>query len=445
MSTNPHGSAVIDPGQTRPAASGGQEKPTRFRWVICALLFFATTVNYMDRHVLALLKPHLTEDLAWTETQYGRITFAFSLAYMIGLLVVGRLLDLVGSRRGFSLAATLWSLAAMAHAFVSSWIGFSFARFALGVAEAANFPAAIKATAEWFPKKERALATGIFNSGSNVGVVLAALFVPIITVYMGWRWAFILTAIPGFLFVVVWLWLYRRPREHHRVNSAELAHIESDPVDPTARVRWIELIPHRQTWAYAMGKFLTDPVWWFFLFWAPGYFASTFDVKLSGLALPLVVIYIAADIGSIGGGWVSSTMLKRGFTPNQARKTAMLICALCVVPMIFASYIPSMWGNVTIIALAAAAHQGWSANLYTLVSDTFPRNTVSSVVGFGATFGMLSSTVSQLGIGSLLDAMDLNYVPLLTIAGMMYLIALFVIHVLVPRLEPVRLEAKATE
>ncbi len=427
------------PGGVGTSAETAVGPRTHFRWVICAMLFFATTVNYLDRQVIGLLKPHLQDELGWTDTQYGRIVFAFSLAYMLGLMAMGRVLDLIGTRRGFSLAATFWSLAAMAHAFVTSWIGFSAARFVLGIFEAANFPAAVKATAEWFPKKERALATGLFNAGSNVGVVVAAVSVPFIAVHMGWRWAFILTALPGFMFVVLWLLIYRRPREHSRVNAAELAYIESDPPDPPARVRWAALIPHRQTWAFALGKFLTDPVWWFFLFWAPGYFSDTFDVSLTQLALPMVIIYIAADIGSIGGGWISSRMIKSGFTVNQGRKTAMLICALCVVPMIFASYIPSFWGNVIIISLAAAAHQGWSANLYTLVSDTFPRNATSSVVGFGATFGMLSSTMAAPLTGMLLDAINQNYVPLLTIAGFMYVIALVVIHVLNPRLAPAEL------
>lgn len=422
--------------ETSAAASGR----TRVRWVICALLFFATTINYLDRQVLGLLKPDLMHELGWTETQYGRIVFAFSLAYMLGLLVVGRVLDVVGSRLGFGIAALLWSLSSMAHALAGSWQSFSVARFALGITEAANFPASIKATAEWFPKRERALATGIFNSGSNVGIIVAAVAVPFIAVHLGWRYAFLLTGAPGLIFVVLWLAMYRRPREHRSVSPTELAHIESDPPDAPGQVRWLSLFPHRQTWAFAAGKFLTDPVWWFFLFWGPSYFNSTYGVKLAGLALPMVIIYIAADVGSIGGGWLSSTMLKRGYSVNRARKTAMLVCACCAAPMAFAGYVHNLWVSIAMISLAAAAHQGWSANLYTLVSDTFPRRAVGSVVGLGGTFGMISSMTASLGIGMVLDALNKNYVPLLTVAGFMYLIALLIIHLLVPTLAPARLD-----
>lgn len=417
-----------------------EPRRSRIRWVICALLFFATTINYLDRQVIGLLKPDLMNELGWTETEYGRIIFAFSLAYMIGLMVVGRILDLVGTRLGFAMAALLWSIASMLHAFAGSWQTFSAARLGLGLTEAANFPASIKATAEWFPKRERALATGIFNSGSNVGIVVAALAVPFIAVHLGWRWVFILTGLPGLIFVTLWLLTFRRPREHPSVSPAELAYIESDPPDAPGKVRWLNLIPHRQTWAFALGKFLTDPVWWFFLFWGPSYFNSTYGVQLAGLALPMVIIYIAADIGSIGGGWLSSALLKRGFSVNAARKTAMLTCACCAAPMAFAAYIHNYHISIALISLAAAAHQGWSANLYTLVSDTFPRRAVGSVVGFGGTFGMLSSTCAALGIGMVLDALNKNYVPLLTVAGFMYLIALVVVHLLVPKLEPARLD-----
>ncbi len=450
--TQTKATAMVDPAVTvggdtadSPAALNHASPMSRYRWVICALLLFATTINYLDRQVLGLLKPSLMEEFAWTETQYGRIVFSFSLAYMIGLLVVGRILDAVGTRLGFGVAALLWSLASMAHAFAGSWQTFSVARFALGVTEAANFPAAVKATAEWFPKKERALATGIFNSGSNIGIIVAAVTVPFIAAStFGWRAAFVVTGLPGVIFVVLWLTMYRKPREHPRVSPSELAYIESDPPDPPGKVRWLALLPHRQTWAFAAGKFLTDPVWWFFLFWGPSYFASTYGVSLVGLALPMVIIYVAADVGSIGGGWLSSAMLKRGFTVNAARKTAMLVCALCAAPMAFAAFIDNMWVSVALISLAAAAHQGWSANLYTLVSDTFPRRAVGSVVGFGGMFGMISSMTAALGIGILLDALNKNYVPLLTIAGFMYVIALLVIHLLAPRLDPADLADPAT-
>ncbi len=413
---------------------------TRVRWTVCGLLLFATTINYLDRQVLSLLAPHLTEEFGWTEVQYGYIVSSFQFAYLIGLLGMGRILDAVGTRLGYGFAAMLWSIASIAHAFVGSWQSFSVARFALGLSEAANFPAAVKATAEWFPKKERALATGIFNSGSNIGIVIAAIFVPIVGHHWGWRHAFWLAGIPGLLFGVIWLILYRRPRQSRRVSDEELAYIESDPADPPSAARWIDLVPHRQTWAFAVGKFMTDPVWWFFLFWLPKFFHSTYGVKLEGLMLPLVIIYVAADIGSIGGGFISSSMLRHGNSLNRSRKTALLVCALCVAPMIFAGYIHDMWVVVGLVALAAAAHQGWSANLYTLVSDCFPRTAVGSVVGMGSMFGALSGLLASLTIGKVLDDMH-NYAPILTVAGFMYLIALLIIHILAPRLAPADLQA----
>ena len=408
----------------------------RYRWLICAMLFFATTINYVDRQVLGILAPELQHTIGWNEAEYGFITMSFQAAYAVGLLGVGWVMDVLGTRRGFSLAVVVWSLAAMATAAARSAFGFGVARFALGIAEAGNFPAAVKTVAEWFPKKERALATGIFNSGSNVGIVVAAAGVPWIATTMGWQWAFILTGAVGFVWLVAWLAIYRKPEEHPSVSPAELAHIRSDPAEPTVRIPWAQLFPHRQTWAFAAGKFFTDPVWWFFLFWLPKYFASTYGLKLTGLALPLIIIYIAADIGSIGGGWISSSLIKRGWTVNAARKVAMLICAACVVPMVAAPYVANLWVTVTLISLAAAAHQGWSANLYTLVSDTFPRRAVGSVVGIGGMAGAVSGMIASLGIGLLLQFTGGNYVPLLTIAGFAYVITLAIVHLLVPRLEP---------
>ncbi len=434
----PLGAADGTPLSYAAAALAGRR--TNVRWVICALLLFATTINYLDRQVLGLLAPQLTSEFAWTERQYSVIVFSFQLAYMVGLLVVGRLLDAVGTRLGYGLSALVWSLASMAHALAGSWQTFSVARLALGLSEAANFPAAIKATAEWFPKKERALAAGIFNAGSNIGIIVAALCVPFIAVSMGWRWAFILTGLPGVVFFIFWMAMYRRPQEHRGVSPAELAHIESDPPDPPGHVRWARLVPLRQTWVFALGKFLTDPVWWFFLFWLPKYFSTTYGVQLTGLVLPIVIIYVAADVGSIGGGWLSSALIKRGFTVNFSRKLTMLICAAGAAPMVFASYIDNMWVIVGIVSLAAAAHQGWSANLYTLVSDSFPRRAVGSVVGLGGMFGALSGMIASLTIGHVLDALKGNYVPILTVAGFMYLITLLLIHLLSPRLAPAALD-----
>jgi len=419
--------------------SSAQPRVGYYRWVICALLFFATAINYIDRQVFSILAPELQSVIGWNEIEYGYIVLSFHVAYAIGLVGVGSLMDRIGTRKGFSLAIVFWSLASAAHALARSAMGFGVARFALALGEAGNFPGAVKTIAEWFPKKERALATGIFNSGSNIGAIAAPLLVPFIAVNLGWQWAFIITGAFGFIWLVFWLMLYRRPEEHPRLSPGELAYIQSDPEEPTVKIPWVRLWPHRQTWAFSLGKFMTDPVWWFFLFWLPKYFSETYDLELSGLALPLVVIYLAADVGSIAGGWISSALLKRGRTLNGARKSAMLICALCVVPMVLAGWVHHLWGTVALISLAAAAHQGWSANLYTLVSDTFPRHAVGSVVGIGGMAGAVGNMFASAAIGYLLYFTNNNYGPLLTICAFAYLAALGVIHWLVPRLEPAKI------
>jgi len=414
------------------AGSGGS-----FRWVICALLFFATTINYIDRQVLGILAKPLQQELGWSESDYGYIATAFTGAYAVGLLVVGRLMDWLGTRKGFSFAIVFWSLAAMAHAFARSAFGFGVARFALGIGEAGNFPAAVKTTAEWFPKKERALATGIFNSGSNVGAIITPLIVPFIAINYGWRWAFIITGSLGFIWLVFWLLLYRRPEEHPRLSRSELAYIRSDPPEPTSKIAWASLFPHRQTWAFAAGKFFTDPVWWFFLFWLAKFLNENYGLSLSQLSAPLIVIYLAADFGSIGGGYLSSALIKRGWTVNAGRKTAMLVCALCVVPIYFAVHAENLWTAVGFISLAAAAHQGFSANLFTLVSDMFPRRAVGSVVGIGGFAGSVSGMIATAIIGNLLQITG-SYAPVFAVAGFAYLFALLVIHLLVPRMDMAR-------
>lgn len=411
-----------------------------YRWIICALLFFATTINYVDRQVFSILAPDLQKTVGWTEIEYGHIVMAFQASYGFGLLIVGRLMDRLGTRTGFSVAIVVWSLACMGHAFARSVFGFGIARFALGAGEAGNFPAAIKTTAEWFPKKERALATGIFNSGSNVGAIIAPLTVPWMAMKWGWQSAFIITGAVGFVWLIAWLILYRRPEDHPKVSPAELAYIQSDPPESSVKIPWAKLFPHRQTWAFALGKFMTDPVWWFFLFWLPKYFVETYDLKLTGLAGPLIVIFIAADFGSIGGGWLSSRLMKKGWTVNRARKTAMLICALCVVPMVLAPHTNSLWMTVAIISLAAAAHQGWSANLFTIVSDTFPKRAVATVVGIGGMAGAVGGMAASQGIGHVLHWAKNDYTKLLTITGFAYVAALLVIHLLVPRLQPAKIE-----
>jgi len=416
----------------------------RYRWVICALLFFATTINYIDRQVLGILATdeNFKFQIGWNEAEYGYVNTAFQAAYAIGLLVVGGLMDKFGTRKGFSFAIIFWSIAAMGHALARSAFGFGVARFTLGLGEAGNFPAAIKTVAEWFPKKERALATGIFNSGSNVGAIVAPLVVPFIAVNYGWQWAFILTGLLGFIWLLFWLMAYRRPEEHPKLSRAELAHIQSDPMEPATRIAWGRLLPHRQTWAFALGKFLTDPIWWVYLFWLPKFLNTTYGLNITQIGVPLVVIYVVADVGSIGGGWLSSSLIKRGWSVNRARKSAMLLCALAVVPIMFASQASNLWVAVGLISIAAAAHQGWSANLFTLVSDTFPRRAVGSVVGIGGMAGAVGGMLISTTVGLILQSTG-SYLSIFIMAGSAYLVALLVIHSLVPRLEPARLDAEA--
>ncbi|HEU4434379.1 MAG TPA: MFS transporter [Pyrinomonadaceae bacterium] len=412
----------------------------RYRWVICALLFFATTVNYVDRQVLGILAKDLQrpEAIGWTEIDYGNIVAAFNAAYAFGLLLAGRLMDRIGTRVGYAAAIVWWSFAAMGHALARTPFGFGVARAALGVGEAGNFPAAIKTVAEWFPKKERAFATGLFNAGSNVGAIVAPLTVPWIATKFGWQMAFILTGAIGFIWLFFWLPVYRRPQEHPKVSTAELDHIQSDPPDPpAAKVPWMRLVPHRQTSAFAIAKYLTDPVWWFYLYWIPGFFREQYKIDLLAVGPPLIIIYVIADVGSIGGGWLSSTFIKRGWTINRARKTAMLICAFAVTPIIFASQVKNIWLAAIIIGFAAAAHQGWSCNLFTTTSDMFPRNAVGSVVGIGGMAGALGGATMAVGTGYILQSTGQNYTIVFTIAGTLYLLALALIHLLTPRLEPV--------
>jgi len=415
---------------------------TRHRWAICALLFFATTINYVDRQVIGILKPTLTAEFGWSETDYADIVFWFQAAYALGLLLVGRLIDRVGVKWGYALAVAVWSLFGMAHAAAFSIATFAMARFGLGLGEAGNFPAAVRTTADWFPKKERAFATGIFNSGSNVGAILTPLLVPIIVIdlALGWQGAFLITGALGFGWLIAWWLIYREPEGNARVNAAELAHIRSDPVEPTTPIAWGELLRHRQTWAFAMGKFLTDPIWWFFLFWLPDFFGKNYGLDLKTFGPALIAIYLMADVGSIAGGWFSSFLIKRGWSVNAGRKSAMLVCALCVLPVSLAIYAENLAIAVGIIGLAAAAHQGWSANLFTLASDLMPRRAVASVVGLGGMAGAVGGMMMAKYAGYVLENVG-SYTPIFLLIGSMYLIALAVIHVLVPRLEPARIDA----
>src|SRR5215813_13843401 len=417
--------------------AGTRQRTSYFRWSVCGLLFFAATVNYIDRQVIGILKPTLQDLYQWSEIDYSNIVFAFTAAYAIGLLLVGRIIDLLGVRKGFSLAVIVWSIAAMGHAMARSVLGFGAARFALGLGESGSFPASIKAVAEWFPKKERALATGIFNSGTNIGAVVAPLVVPWITVTYGWQWAFIATGALGFIWIIAWLASYTSPQKHPRISEAELAHIQSDPRESEIRTGWQELIPHRQTWAFAAGKFLTDPIWWVYLYWVPDFLHKNHGLSLTEIGPPVVTIYILADIGSIGGGWLSSYLIKRQWSVNASRKLAMLTCAVSVVPIVFASMTTSLWTAVALIGLAAAAHQGWSANLFTLASDMFPRPAVGSVVGIGGMAGAIGGMLIAKVVGYILEWTG-SYLPVFIIAGSAYLVALLVIHLVVPRMEPAK-------
>lgn len=420
----------------QPATGAARSSIRGLRWYICALLFFATTINYIDRQVFSILAPDLQKSIGWTEAQYGYIVTAFQAAYALGLLLVGRLMDAIGTRRGFSLIIIVWSIAAMAHSLARSAVAFAIARFALGLGEAGNFPAAIKTTAEWFPRSERAFATGIFNAGSNIGAVIAPILVPWIALNYGWEWAFIITGALGFLWLIFWIGIYQQPESHKRISAAELAHIRSGPEEPVEPIAWRKLLPHRQTLAFALGKFLTDPVWWFYLYWLPKFLNQTYGLTLDRIGLPLVIIYLAADVGSIGGGWLSSRLLQAGWSVNAGRKTAMLVCALSVVPIVFASQASNLWIAVALVSLAAAAHQGWSANLFTLTSDMFPRRAIGSVVGIGGTAGAIGGMLVATGAGLVLQFTG-SYVWLFAIAGSMYLVALAIIHLLSPGLEPV--------
>jgi ACS family hexuronate transporter-like MFS transporter len=406
-----------------------------FRWVVCALIFFATTVNYIDRQVLGILAPELQRTIGWNEAEYGYIVTAFQAAYALGLLIAGRLLDWIGTKLGYAAALVLWSLAAMGHALTRTPFGFGVARFALGFGESANFPAAIKTVAEWFPKKERALATGIFNAGTNVGAVIAPAVVPWIALTLGWQWAFVLTGAFGFTWLILWFWLYDPPEKSRRLGKAEFEYIRSDPAEPVRHVPWLSLLGYRQTWAFAVGKFMTDPIWWFYLYWIPKFLHERHGLGLAKMGPPLIAIYLIADIGSIGGGWLSSSLIKRGWSINRARKTAMLAMALCVVPIVFAARVSSVWAAVGLIGLAAAAHQGWSANIFTIVSDMFPRRATASVVGIGGMAGAVGGMLIATATGWILQLTG-SYVLIFLLAGSAYLAALLAIHGLVPHLEP---------
>jgi len=410
---------------------GNLDRPSSYRWTICALLFVATTINYVDRQVLGILAPTLQRELHWTEADYGDIVSWFSFAYAFGFLVAGRVIDWIGVRRGLAIAVVAWSAAAIGHALARTAAGFSVARAMLGMSESAIFPGSIKTVAEWFPQRERALATGIFNAGTNTGAILTPLLVPWIALQWGWQWAFVVTGALGLLWLVLWIPLYRNPP----ATGASVT---------DARVPWVSLFGHRQTWAFIVGKLMADPVWWFYLYWLPKFLDAKYGVKLAQVAAPIIAVYLIADVGSVGGGWLSSALIKRGWSVNRARKATMLAMALLIVPTTLASRAPSMWAAVLIVGVAAAAHQAWSANVYTLASDMFPKSAVGSVVGIGAFAGAMGGVVFQRVTGRVLQANGSDYAPIFVVCGLAYVTAWTIIHLLAPRLEPAHLATGQT-
>lgn len=428
----------------------------KYRWTICTLLFFATTVNYLDRQVISLVvDDYLMKPFKWTETDYANLTVAFQLAYAVAMFGAGRLIDKLGTKIGYALSLFLWSLVAISHALIRNTLGFFTVRSLLGVTESGNFPAAIKTVAEWFPKRERALATGIFNSGSNIGAIIAPLTVPYIAVAWGWRAAFVITGAFGLLWLIFWFWLYEIPQKQKRVKQAELDYIHSDldekgPTDAVAdqgKVSWGQLLGFKQTWAFAIGKFLTDGIWWFYLFWLPKFLTAQFQLHKEQISVPVALVYLIASIGSIFGGWLPLKLIKDGWPVFKARKTSMLIYAICVIPVISAQYLGTfnMWLAILIIGLAASAHQAWSANIFTTVSDMFPKKAVGSVTGIGGMAGGLGGILIAKIAGWLFDHykalghITTGYMIVFLICGFAYVIAWVIMHFLVPSMKRVQI------
>lgn len=419
---------------------------TSYRWRVVALLFCATTINYLDRQVLGLLKPTLEADFGWSESDFSHIVMAFQTAYAVSLIGFGAIIDKIGTKIGYVISVVVWSIAAMLHAVATGTFSFALMRAILGLGEAGNFPVAIKATAEWFPKKERALATGIFNSGANIGAVVAPIMVPWILGAYGWQEAFLITGAIGFVWLIFWWRFYEVPARQKRINQAEYEYIHSDDEHETtneAPVKWLQLFKIRQTWAFVFGKMLTDPIWWFFLYWLPSYFAEAFKLNLSKPSPELVIVYTATTVGSIGGGYLSGYFIKKGWPVFRARKTSMLIFAVMVMPIMAAQYTTNIWQAVVLISLAAAAHQAWSANIFTTASDMFPKKAVSSVVGIGGMAGSVGGILFPLLVGIILDNYKAagniggGYNLIFVICGFAYLLAWGVMHLFSPKMERV--------
>ncbi|MCK9412584.1 MAG: MFS transporter [Prolixibacteraceae bacterium] len=408
-----------------------QTRIGNYRWRIVVLLFFATTINYIDRQVLGILAPQLTLEFGWSESDYGFIIMAFQAAYAVGLISMGSLLDKIGTRLGFIISISLWSLAGMAHAMARSVFSFSVARFGLGIGESANFPAAIKTVAEWFPKKERALATGIFNSGPNVGAILTPLLIPIIALKWGWQSAFIMTGALGFIWLLFWIPMYRKPELQKLLTETERNYILQDDREPeTKKLPWKMIISYKQTWGICLARFLTDPIWWFFLYWLPKFLNSNYHINLTNIGLPLIVIYVVSIGGSIFGGWMSSFLINHGKNPVKARKQTILVMAFLVVPIFFTSFATNVWLAVMLISMATFAHQGYAANIFTIVSDIFPKNAVGSVVGLSGFAGAVGGILFSAAVGLILEFTGSYYV-IFGIASVAYLLCWLSLHLLV--------------
>jgi ACS family hexuronate transporter-like MFS transporter len=407
------------------------------RWTICALLFVATTINYMDRQVLSILKPTLQHSIGLSEQGYGNVIALFQVSYAAGLLLAGRLIDKLGSRLGYSVIMGLWSLAALGHALVSTVFGFGVARVLLGLGESGNFPAAIKTVADWFPRRERSLATGIFNAGATAGAIVCPLTIPWITIHYGWHAAFLFTGILGLPWIFWWAIKYRKPADHPTLSGAELRHIYEESAQQMGpNIPWTRLLTYRQTWGITLGKGLTDPIWWFYLFWIPGFLDSRFHVNLSHLGLPLIVVYTTSTIGGILGGWLPNLFEKMGMHGYKARYGAMFVCACFSLPMLFAGGVTNMWLAVALLSLATAGHQGWSANVYTTASDVFPSSVVGSVIGIAGMAGSVLGTILSLSAGRILQLTG-SYNSLFILAGSVYMVAFICLQIFAPGLKRV--------
>jgi ACS family hexuronate transporter-like MFS transporter len=420
----------------------------KYRWVVVTLLFFATTINYLDRQVIGLLKDNLAKDFSWSEKDYSNIVMAFTAAYAIGLLGFGRLVDRIGSKMGYTIAVIVWSIAAMAHALVKSTFGFGIARAALGLGESGNFPVAIKAVAEWFPKRSRAFATGIFNSGTNIASIVGPPAIAWIYASYGWQTAFLWTGALGFLWLFFWLIFYDIPARQKRLKKPEFDYIHSDAPDEAvnkSKVSLGKILSLRQTWAFVFGKFFTDPIWWFYLFWIPSYFNTTYSLDLKKSAIHVSTVYIVASFGSILGGYLSSWFIKKGWPVYKARKTALFIFALCVMPVVLVRFTSDIWVAVALISVAASAHQAWSATIFTTASDMFPKKAVSSIVGIGGMAGSIGGILFPLLIGILLDhfkslgILSTGYNIIFIICGSSYLVAWLMIQLLAPKMTTVEI------